>query len=92
MEPSVRTNGLKVRSYGDLVAVATLLSMFLGVVAWGLKLESELNTLRDNYGVRIATLEARTAQMHPRTDERINALRRDLDHLSEEFDEHDNHQ
>ena len=83
MEKTLKTNGLKVRSYGDIVAVATLLAMLLSVVAWGLKLEGELNTLRDTHGGRISALEGRVADgILPRAEERIN-------HHDDKFRDHD---
>lgn len=82
-------NGYKIRSWGDLVAVATLLAMLLATVAWGLKLETELNELRSNHGLRIANLEARVADgILPRSDERIKAQGRRLDSLERAVDSH----
>ena len=50
LEKSMETNGFRLRSWGDVAAIATvtsvLLALFLGVLLWGLKLESELNTER----------------------------------------------
>lgn len=61
-------NGYKVRSWGDLVAVATLLALFVGVLAWGLKLESELNSVRN----QLNAVSARVADgILPRAEERI---------------------
>ncbi len=69
---SVKLNGYKARSYGDLVAVATLLAMLISVVAWGLKLEGELNGVRDTHNARLANLEARVSNgILPRAEERI---------------------
>ncbi len=76
-------NGFKIRSYGDLAAFAALVSMFMGVVAWGLKLESELNTLRESYGSRLANIEARVADgILPRAEERIAVHSQRIDALS----------
>ena len=64
--------------------------MLLSVVLWGLKLEQELNNLRDNYGNRLANLEARVADgILPRAEERIESLRRDLTYLAVEFQKHE---
>lgn len=83
-------NGYKVRSWGDLIAVATLLSMLLACVGWGLKLEQELNDVRSDYGHRLANLEARVGDgILPRAEERTNSLRRDLTYLAEEFRQHE---
>ena len=72
-------NGYKIRSWGDLIAVATLLAMLLSVVLWGLKVEGELNTMRDNHGNRLAALESRVADgILPRAEERIRAQGKQL--------------
>lgn len=79
-----KENGLKVRSWSDVTAVATLLAMFLAVVAWGLKLETELNSLRDQYiqlrnDQKQTELEVKVhekAGAHVRADERIGSLER----------------
>lgn len=84
-----RLNGYRVRSWGDLVAVATLLAMLMGVVAWGLKLESELNDVRSSYGHRLANLEGRVANgILPRAEERIRSHERRIEHLEMEVDKH----
>ena len=75
MEQTGKLNGYKPRSYGDVIAIATLLTLFVSVVAWGLKLEGELNAVRDSYGQRIATLEAKVGNgILPRAEERIRFL------------------
>lgn len=90
MEKSAHLNGYRPRSYGDLVAVATLLAMLVSVVAWGLKLEGELNEVRSNYANRIAVLEAKVGNgILPRAEERIESLRRDLAYLANEYEKHD---
>ena len=82
-----KLNGYAVRSWGDLIAVATLISMLLACVGWGLKLEQELNDLRASYGNRIANLEARVADgILPRAEERIESLREDLQEHKEDHD------
>lgn len=89
-------NGYKVRSWGDLMAIATLLALFVGVLAWGLKLESELNEVRSNHNARLTNLEARVANgILPRAEERINSqggtIRRHearLDRLENKVDDH----
>lgn len=72
-------NGFKPRSWGDLTALATLLALFIGVLAWGLKLESELNETRSNHSQRIANLEARVSNgILPRAEERIERNRESI--------------
>ncbi len=50
MEKTLKTNGYKIRSWGDAAAVVTtisvMLAMLLSTVLWGLKLEQELNEER----------------------------------------------
>ncbi len=66
-----------------VVSVVTLLTLFVGVLQWGLKLEAELNeerSLRQALERRVATLEAKVGNgILPRAEERIDGLRRDLD-------------
>ena len=86
MDQTAKLNGYKPRSYGDLVAVATLLAMLVSVVAWGLKLEDELNQVRD----RVTMVQSQVGQgILPRAEERIESLRRDVDDLAHELDDHD---
>ena len=62
-------NGLAVKSWGDVVAVATLLALFIGTLSWGLKLEAELNAVRN----ALIAVQARVADgILPRAEERIN--------------------
>ena len=86
-----KLNGLAVKSWGDIIAVATLLSMLLATVGWGLKLEGELNELRSSYGTRIANLEARVADgILPRAEERIEYHRREIDKLNRRLERLEN--
>ena len=86
-------NGYKIRSWGDLVAVSVLLTMLISVVLWGLKLESELNTLRTDYGNRLSRLEARVADgILPRAEERIrshNTILQNHDRRLEQLEDDD---
>lgn len=85
MEQSAKLNGFKPRSYGDIVAIASLLTMLVAVIAWGLKLEDELNQVRD----RLVVVQGQVGQgILPRAEERILSLRRDVDDLTDELDEH----
>lgn len=71
----VGLNGYKIRSYGDLLAVALLISLLLSVVAWGLKLEGELNDVRND----VNAVQARVADgILPRAEERIDGHAREL--------------
>ncbi len=80
-------NGFSIRGWGSLASfaavVSVLLALFIGTLQWGLKLEDEVNRER----ARISYLEARIAALEvkvgngilPRAEERIEALRHDLD-------------
>ena len=81
MEHTKALNGYKPRSYGDVVAIATLISMLLAVIAWGLKLESSLDATRTD----ITNLRIEVAKgILPRADERIKALEIRIAHLEGE--------
>lgn len=81
--------GLALRNWGDLLAVATLLAMLLGVVAWGLKLEGELNSVRDDTNHRLSNLESRVADgILPRAEERIEFQRKQIDKLEKNSHDH----
>lgn len=78
---TVRLNGFQPRSWGDIVAVATLLGMMMAVVAWGLKLEGELNAVRDR---QLIIYQQIGQGVLPRADERIRHLERWVDHHESE--------
>ena len=85
-DKTARLNGYKPRSYGDIVAIATLLTLFISCVAWGLKLESELNSVRD----KVYGLEAKVGNgILPRAEERIKNIDSKLKDLSEEIRDHE---
>ena len=89
-DKSANLNGYKVRSYGDLVAVATLLAMLMSVVVWGLKLEGELNAVRED--VQQNSRQVGNGIL-PRAEERIKRLQSEVQDLHRELDAHkrDNH-
>jgi hypothetical protein len=74
-DKSTHLNGYKIKSYGDLLAVATLLALFVGCLSWGLKLESELNSLRDD--VSGLTKQVGTGIL-PRAEERIRNMEKEI--------------
>ena len=77
--------GLAIKNWGDVVAIATVLAMLLGTVAWGLKLEEELNHLRDESSHRLSALEARVADgILPRAEERIANHERRINKLEDD--------
>ena len=85
-EHTAKLNGYRPRSYGDLVAVATLLAMLVSVVAWGLKLEGELNEVRN----QLMRVQAQVGEgILPRAEERIESLRRDIADLSKDLSKHE---
>ncbi len=76
-------NGYRIRGWPDVVAVAGVLSLLLGVLAWGLKLEGELNQVRDE----VQELKEQVGNgILPRAEERIESLQ---DELDEHKDDHD---
>ena len=86
MEKTGQLNGFKPRSYGDIVAIASLLAMFMSVVAWGLKLEGRHDHLREE----IMSIRAQIGNgILPRAEERINQLQRRVNELGDDFDDHD---
>ena len=82
IEKSIKPNGYALRSWGDVVAVATLLSLFLGCVAWGLKLEARYDTQQLIYNADIKELNRDVAALKaivsrgilPRSEERIDRI------------------
>ena len=85
-DKTARLNGYKPRSYGDIVAIATLLTLFISCVAWGLKLESELNAVRD----KVYGLESKVGNgILPRAEERIKNIDSKLKDISEEIRDHE---
>ena len=88
MDHSKGLNGYKPKSYGDLLAVATLIAMLMSTVAWGLKLENKIDAARDDnteLRVEIAKLRVEIAKgILPRADERIKALDIRIEHLEKD--------
>ena len=84
--PRHSENGFVIRGWGGLASFAAVVSVFLalfiGVLQWGLKLEEELNTerqIRNDLTRRISELERKVGNgILPRAEERIEALRHDL--------------
>lgn len=69
-----------VRSIGDVLAFVTLLAMLLSAVAWGLKLEGELNALREDVVDNSAAIGA---GILPRAEERIERVNNHMDRLAD---------
>lgn len=85
MDQSGKLNGYKPRSYGDVIAIATLLTLFVSCVAWGLKLEGEVNALRDE----VMSLKGQVGNgILPRAEERIRYLDGRQDRLEKEIEDH----
>ena len=71
------TNGIS-RIAAIVTTTSVLLAMLMSVVVWGLKLEGELNSVRND----VSELKARVGTgILPRAEERIR-------HLEQEMDEH----
>ena len=83
-DKSGKLNGYRPRSYGDLVAVATLLAMLMSCVIGGIKLEGELNDVRSD----LTRVQGQVGQgILPRAEERIRHLEADLeDHVDRDHE------
>ena len=80
-----KNNGFKIQSWRDVVAFATVLILCLSGLAWGLKLEYELNTMRNQHNQRLVDLEAKVGEgILPRAEERIAENRRRIERLESE--------
>jgi hypothetical protein len=74
----VGLNGLAIRSWGDITAVAAVFALFIGVLQWGLKLETRNDVLQE----KIRDLEIRISKdILPRADERISHHDKELSEL-----------
>lgn len=83
MEHSAKLNGYRPRSWGDVAAIALLITMLMSTVAWGLKLEGELNAVRDrvnDMGVEVGR------GILPRAEERLENMERQHSELEAELD------
>ena len=82
---SIKPNGLKPKSYGDVVAIASLLAMFMSVVMWGLKLENRNDQLRDE----LSTVRAQVGRgVLPRAEERLKYLEHDVKEIQDHIKGH----
>ena len=81
MEKKAALNGFKPRSYGDLVAIATLLALFMSCVAWGLKLEARIDDVHEH----MMRINGQVGNgILPRAEERIKNIERRLQRLEDE--------
>ena len=78
MEHSIKPNGFKPKSYGDLVAIASLMAMFMSVVMWGLKLEARNDFLHE----QISEIKVQISNgILPRAEERLHDVEDDVDKI-----------
>ena len=81
--------GIK-KSIDFAIAIGVLVSMLVGVVLWGLKLDTNINELQRevlSQVQRVARIEAMNERgLLPIAEERIAALREDLVHVRAELD------
>lgn len=85
-QPGAPSNGIiNIKTWGDVVALSTLLGLFLGVVAWGLKLESRI----DLVSARVAAVERAVGDGRlPRTETRIEDLERRIEQLERRIEQY----
>ena len=88
MEQSLKPNGLKVKSYGDVAAIVGILAptlvMLFSTVAWGLKLEGELNEVRNDV---VALQRQVGAGVLPRAAERLTYVERQVnEHVARDIE------
>jgi len=77
------TNGFRIKSWSDVVAIAALCAIFLGVITWGLKLEAR----NDALALRISAIEQRVADgILPRSEERIATNKSDIAENGDDID------
>jgi hypothetical protein len=84
LEKTIHTNGFKPRSWGDLAALAAIvtpiLALCMALVLWGLKLEQELN---DERNARVH-LERRVSDNKGKIDQGILGIARtEIDNIKE---------
>lgn len=80
---TLNVNGYRPRSWGDIVAIATLMALFVGVLSWGLKLEARIDTITD----RQIDISRQVGEgILPRAEERIRHLEKRME--SHEQQEH----
>jgi hypothetical protein len=87
LEHSIHTNGLRPKSWGDIAAfvaiLAPLITMLISTVFWGLKLETELNQLRESH--QILAIEVGGGQLELvrsidiQTRQDLSRLKRDVE-------------
>ena len=74
------SNGFRPRTWSDLIAIATIITLFVSVVAWGLKLEGELNQVRNE----LSDVKRQVGNgILPRAEERIRNLEREIERMRE---------
>ena len=76
---SLKPNGLKPKSFGD---VALIITFIVSGLVWGIKLEMDIRDSRED---TVAISRAIAAGVLPRAEERIRTLERDLLRLEAEF-------
>lgn len=78
VDKSLKPNGFAIKSWGDVIAVVSMAGLIIGVLTWGLKLEGEINALRDTQ----ANLLRQVGNgILPRAEERIKYLEREVEKL-----------
>lgn len=91
VEKDAHLNGYKPKSYGDLLAIASIGSIFIGLCLWGLKLEGRIDqAIRQDlsFQSRVSSIEERIRPgILSIADERIRSMQRHHEELEAQFNE-----
>lgn len=95
LEKTLKTNGYKLKSWGDVGALVSILAptlaMIVGVIWWGLKLEAKIESFATTNQARHNTLLTEIGELKrqvgrgvlPRAEERINSLQHRVEQLED---------
>ncbi len=92
IEKTFKPNGFAIRSWGDILAVLSIAILLIAFIQWNLKIESELNVLRDGTARDVASIRADIGEIKaqigtgilPRAEERLESLNRRVSELEDE--------
>ena len=92
VEKTLKPNGFAIKSWGDILAVFSIAILLIAFIQWNLKIESELNVMRNGVARDLAVIRADIAEIKaqvgtgilPRAEERINSLDKRVEDLEED--------